>query len=464
MFSFLTNSNTCALAARRSWKLFPLSKTSLSIARSLSSMATGQLQTALFLKSYVKDSASNVEIKDGSVVCGSNQGLSAISLFFAEQSKDLSVSSNIKNMVDEWLSFAANETFGEEQLNKVNSSLAGSTYITGHNLSVADLAVYGAIKSSASSVAAADVSKFCNLFRWLDLIQNTADAESFFPKLAVSKPVYQAPVAVAVPVKVAADKGAAAPEKPKEGEGKKKEAGEGKKKGGAAASAASAAPAAATPAAVSPAATPAAAAPVPEVVVATPPAKEAKAPKTPKEPKEAKEPKAAPAKKEDDVIAVDLLDIRVGKIVEVGRHPNADSLYLEKIDVGEKEPRQIISGLVKFVPEEEMRNRRVLVVCNLKAAKMRDVMSYGMVLCASTETHDKVEPVTPPEGVPLGERVTVPGFSRSPLDEINPKKKVLEQLFPDLKTDAEGYPVYKGQRFMTSGGAVTSGLPDGWVR
>jgi len=70
----------------------------------------------------------------------------------------------------------------------------------------------------------------------------------------------------------------------------------------------------------------------------------------------------------------------VGLITEVGRHPNADALYVEQIDLGEPSgPRQVISGLVKFVPEEAMRGRRVVVACNLKAAKMRDVMSYGMV-------------------------------------------------------------------------------------
>jgi len=40
---------------------------------------------------------------------------------------------------------------------------------------------------------------------------------------------------------------------------------------------------------------------------------------------------------------------------------------------------QVVSGLVKFVPEDKMQGRRVVVVCNLKPAKMRDVMSYGMV-------------------------------------------------------------------------------------
>ena len=42
---------------------------------------------------------------------------------------------------------------------------------------------------------------------------------------------------------------------------------------------------------------------------------------------------------------------------------------------------QIVSGLVKFVSAEQMQNRRVVVVTNLKPAKMRDVMSYGMVGC-----------------------------------------------------------------------------------
>jgi hypothetical protein len=42
-------------------------------------------------------------------------------------------------------------------------------------------------------------------------------------------------------------------------------------------------------------------------------------------------------------------------------------------------PGQVISGLVKFVPIEKMQGRRVLVCCNLKPAKMRDVMSHGMV-------------------------------------------------------------------------------------
>jgi tRNA-binding EMAP/Myf-like protein len=46
-------------------------------------------------------------------------------------------------------------------------------------------------------------------------------------------------------------------------------------------------------------------------------------------------------KKAEEEVGIDLLDIRVGQIVSVGRHPNADALYLEEIDVGEDKPRQV---------------------------------------------------------------------------------------------------------------------------
>lgn len=50
---------------------------------------------------------------------------------------------------------------------------------------------------------------------------------------------------------------------------------------------------------------------------------------------------------------------------------------------GEGVPRTIVSGLRNFVPLEEMQNRDVIVLCNLKPAKMRGIESCGMVLCAS---------------------------------------------------------------------------------
>ena len=53
--------------------------------------------------------------------------------------------------------------------------------------------------------------------------------------------------------------------------------------------------------------------------------------------------KEAPAasKKANDEPTVDMLDIRVGQIIKVEQHPNADSLYVEEIDLGEDKPRQV---------------------------------------------------------------------------------------------------------------------------
>lgn len=49
--------------------------------------------------------------------------------------------------------------------------------------------------------------------------------------------------------------------------------------------------------------------------------------------------------------------------------------------------RTIVSGLVAYVPEEEMRGRMVLGLCNLPARAMRGVASAGMLLCASNDDH-----------------------------------------------------------------------------
>lgn len=70
--------------------------------------------------------------------------------------------------------------------------------------------------------------------------------------------------------------------------------------------------------------------------------------------KEKKEkPAKEPPKKKDAEARIDMLDLRIGKIVDVKTHPNADSLYLEMIDVGEDAPRQVctrINWLMHLIP------------------------------------------------------------------------------------------------------------------
>lgn len=66
----------------------------------------------------------------------------------------------------------------------------------------------------------------------------------------------------------------------------------------------------------------------------------------------------------------------------------------------------------------------------------------AQVLCASNAAHDQVDPITPPEGVPLGERITFEGFGNEPDAQLNPKKNVFGKLAPALLTNA-GKPRYQ---------------------
>eukprot|EP00958_Prasinococcus_capsulatus_P028723 scaffold7205_cov523-Prasinococcus_capsulatus_cf.AAC.8 len=86
-----------------------------------------------------------------------------------------------------------------------------------------------------------------------------------------------------------------------------------------------------------------------------------------------------------------------GRIVEIQRHPEAESLFLEKIDVGEAEPRVVVSGLVKYFQMEELEGRMVALVTNLKPAKLKGILSYGMVLAAASADGNTVELVDPPQ-------------------------------------------------------------------
>merc|ERR1712130_868630 len=161
-------------------------------------------------------------------------------------------------------------------------------------------------------------------------------------------------------------------------------------------------------------------------------------------------------KNEPEEIAPYRLDMRIGKIIEVSRHPDAEKLYVEKIDLGEPSPRTVVSGLVDFVPEEKMLNRLVVVLCNLKPAKMRGVESCGMVLCSSRAEPKEVEPLNVPEGSSVGDRVTVEGEKEGQPDEVlNPKKKVWEKLSVDLKTNDDGFAQWQGSNLVTGKGPIT---------
>jgi len=179
----------------------------------------------------------------------------------------------------------------------------------------------------------------CNLTRWFDFVQHLPGVDLKKPLIAIDLDDTSAPTSKAAAAdKKADDKKAETPVTPP-AEGSKKEA---------------------------------------------KPAKEGKESKdakaaAPKEDGKKKEKEKAPAAaaaasteggdgEANGNVDVSRLNLRVGKILEVRKHPGADSLYLEKIDIGEEKPRNVVSGLVKFMTVEEMQDRLIIVVANMKPA------------------------------------------------------------------------------------------------
>ncbi len=111
------------------------------------------------------------------------------------------------------------------------------------------------------------------------------------------------------------------------------------------------------------------------------------------------------------------VDLRVATIVEVQRHPEADKLYIETIDVGE-ERRQIVSGLVPYYSEDELLGKNIILVYNLKPAKLRGEKSEGMLLAAEKRN---------------GEEITA--LEVLSVDDASPGDRVVLQSLPPEKAD-----------------------------
>lgn len=164
--------------------------------------------------------------------------------------------------------------------------------------------------------------------------------------------------------------------------------------------------------------------------------------------------KEAPAKEATNEITISRLDIGIGKVLDIKRHPNADALYVETIDLGNGDVREVVSGLVNFLKEEDINQKNVVVLKNLKPVAMRGIKSYAMVLCASDAEHTKVELLVPPEGSQPGDKVYFEGFEGEPDTQLNPKKKVFETLQVDFTTNDDLVATWKNIPFQTSKGVI----------
>ncbi len=117
------------------------------------------------------------------------------------------------------------------------------------------------------------------------------------------------------------------------------------------------------------------------------------------------------------------IELVVGKITSVERHPNADKLFVERVDLGSRGERTIVSGLAAHYETGGLLGKTIVIVANLAPAKLRGVVSEGMLLAAENSegivgvVETDAAPGTlvtfagEPHGMPDGAAVTYDTFS-----------------------------------------------------
>ncbi|KAF4349748.1 hypothetical protein G4B88_029496 [Cannabis sativa] len=342
------------------------------------------------------------------------------------------------DQMTKWIAFA--ESFPTESsacfevLKGLNEDLVLKSVLLGNGLkpSEADVIVFSVIHSSVIELSKSDKEKLPHLMRWIDYIQSKVDLGNVFKKILHEKTPFEPHVLSQLHLQ-----GTKAADKVEVESGAKKVAESPK------------------------------VADKPEAEVKTKKSEDPKAKKSDNAKKAtgnkeaSKEKKKAPEAEtveKDKEVSVSLLNIKVGLISKAWKHPSADSLLVEEIDVGEGKLRQVVSGLAKFCTPEQLTNRLVVLITNVKPGKLRDVMSEGLVLCASNDDHTIVEPLQPPEGAKVGECISFSGIDGKPEDVLNPKKKQLDKITPHLYTDEKGIATFKGIPFMTSAGPCSSSI------
>ena len=113
--------------------------------------------------------------------------------------------------------------------------------------------------------------------------------------------------------------------------------------------------------------------------------------------------------KKNEIITYDdfaKLQLKTGRVLECIKAENAEKLYILQVDLGEEKPRQIVSSLVDYYTAEELVGKEIVVLANLKPAKMRGHVSEGMLLCAESADSSVCVLLKSETPVPVGTDIT----------------------------------------------------------
>jgi len=117
----------------------------------------------------------------------------------------------------------------------------------------------------------------------------------------------------------------------------------------------------------------------------------------------------APAAEQDNVITIDefaKVELRVAVVLAAERVPKTEKLLKLDLDMG-SEQRTIVSGIAEFYAPEALVGKRIVVVANLKPARIRGVESRGMLLAAGGRAPgEELGLVTLDSDIPPGTRVS----------------------------------------------------------
>ncbi|MCF7798327.1 methionine--tRNA ligase [Candidatus Woesearchaeota archaeon] len=158
-------------------------------------------------------------------------------------------------------------------------------------------------------------------------------------------------------------------------------------------------------------------------------------------------------------LSVTDLDLRVGKIVHVIKHSNAEKLFIEKVDFGDGDPVQIVSGLVGHYTPKELEGKHIVVVRNLKPAKLRGELSHGMLLAAE-DKEGTVALIEAPDAQ-LGDRVLPKDMNGASKEQIG-----IEEFFILVMELKNGKPYMNNQELLAEGKHLLAdkGVLEGKIR
>jgi methionyl-tRNA synthetase len=143
------------------------------------------------------------------------------------------------------------------------------------------------------------------------------------------------------------------------------------------------------------------------------------------------------------------VDLRVAKIIAVKDHPEADKLYMMHVDLGKLGKRVIVAGMKQHYTIDEIKGKNIVIVANLKPAKIRGITSKGMLLAA--EDGNVVSLLNPGDANP-GSEVVINGIKKDPANvlEFDDFKKV------NMTVDENQKAIYNGKVLQGEKGEVVS--------